>query len=160
MSDSRKDITGLNGGKAPLAERLLFGNRVLSHAKDPDAGVTGTFFLRSNFVAFSVAGLGVASAGLVEAFRRGRPLLAAGSAMSVVILSVAVVLSESRAGLGAAALAITAGICLSLRSVRLRLDRMRPGFVYEIHAPHLRSPDGDPVLHPDAYYTLNVVPAE
>ena len=29
MSDSRKDITGLNGGKAPLAERLLFGNRVL-----------------------------------------------------------------------------------------------------------------------------------
>ena len=29
MSDTRKDITGLNGGKAPLAERLLFENRVL-----------------------------------------------------------------------------------------------------------------------------------
>jgi len=29
MSDARKDVTGLNGGKAPLAERLLFENRMV-----------------------------------------------------------------------------------------------------------------------------------
>ena len=29
MSDARKDVTGLNGGTAPLAERLLFENRVV-----------------------------------------------------------------------------------------------------------------------------------
>ena len=44
------------------------------------------------------------------------------------------------------------------KSVMLRLDGFRRGRVYELHLDGLRSTDGDPVLHPEAYYTLNEIP--
>ncbi|MEM7228527.1 MAG: hypothetical protein AAF432_06900 [Planctomycetota bacterium] len=41
------------------------------------------------------------------------------------------------------------------RSCRIVLDGFRAGYVYEIHAPGVRNTSGAPLLHPDAYYTLN-----
>lgn len=32
---------------------------------------------------------------------------------------------------------------------------LKPGRVYELHLDGLQSEDGDAVLHPDPYYTLN-----
>ena len=43
--------------------------------------------------------------------------------------------------------------------VRLAIDEMRPGYVYELHAPGIRNlSEGKPLLHSAAYYTLNRVP--
>jgi hypothetical protein len=44
------------------------------------------------------------------------------------------------------------------RSVHLILDKLTQGHVHEVHAPGLRSAAADPLLHPDAYYTLNEIP--
>ncbi len=43
-------------------------------------------------------------------------------------------------------------------SVRLYLDRLQEGHVHELHAPGVRSRDGLPLLHDEAYYTLNYLP--
>ncbi|MEX1024719.1 MAG: ThuA domain-containing protein [Planctomycetota bacterium] len=40
----------------------------------------------------------------------------------------------------------------------LTLDELREGFVYELRAPDIRSVDGEPLVHPVAYYTLQRVP--
>ncbi len=44
------------------------------------------------------------------------------------------------------------------RSVRLRVDGLRPRFVCELHAGGVRNLRGEPLLHAEAYYTLNAVP--
>ncbi len=44
------------------------------------------------------------------------------------------------------------------RSVRLVLDPLRPGYVHELKMAGVRSADGEPLLHDEAYYTLNRVP--
>ncbi len=44
------------------------------------------------------------------------------------------------------------------RSVRLQVDGLRELFVHELTAAGLRSADGRPLLHPNAYYTLNRIP--
>jgi hypothetical protein len=44
------------------------------------------------------------------------------------------------------------------RSVSLAMTGFRPGRVYELHLDGIKSSDGDPVLHPEAYYTLNEIP--
>ena len=44
------------------------------------------------------------------------------------------------------------------RSVRVALDEMRRGHIYEIKLPGLRTPSGDPLLHNTGYYTLNRLP--
>jgi glucose/arabinose dehydrogenase len=46
------------------------------------------------------------------------------------------------------------------KAVSLKVDGFRPGRVYELHLNGVKSADGDPVLHPEAYYTLNEVPKE
>jgi glucose/arabinose dehydrogenase len=46
------------------------------------------------------------------------------------------------------------------RSVRLKLSAVQEGHVHELHADGVRSSEGLPLLHPEAYYTLNYVPAE
>ena len=43
-------------------------------------------------------------------------------------------------------------------AVRLRIDGLREMFVHELNAPGLRSHDGQPLLHPAGYYTLNHIP--
>jgi glucose/arabinose dehydrogenase len=45
-------------------------------------------------------------------------------------------------------------------SVRLYLDKLEEGHVHELHAPGVRSAAGDALLHPEAYYTLNYIPAK
>src|SRR5262249_34588646 len=54
-----------------------------------------------------------------------------------------------------------------VQSVQLSMDRktgslsvesLRRGRVYELHLEGVKSADGDPVLHPEAYYTLNEIP--
>ncbi len=45
------------------------------------------------------------------------------------------------------------------RRIFLGVDGLREGFVHELHADGVRSADGAPLLHADAYYTLNKRPA-
>tara|TARA_B100000686_G_C16570615_1_gene852737 strand:- start:94 stop:960 length:867 start_codon:yes stop_codon:yes gene_type:complete len=45
-------------------------------------------------------------------------------------------------------------------AVRLRIDGLREMFVHELNAPGLRSHDGQPLLHPAGYYTLNHIPVD
>lgn len=44
------------------------------------------------------------------------------------------------------------------RRVRLKIDGLRELFVHELTAVGVRSQDGEPLLHPSAYYTLNRIP--
>jgi len=51
-----------------------------------------------------------------------------------------------------------AGLDKTWRSVQLTIDEMRPGYVYELHAPGVRNTKAQTLLHSAAYYTLNRVP--
>lgn len=42
--------------------------------------------------------------------------------------------------------------------VRLKVSGLRELFVHELRAPGVRDADGQPLLHPSAYYTLNRIP--
>jgi hypothetical protein len=44
------------------------------------------------------------------------------------------------------------------RRVALAVDGLRRGRVYEVHLDGVRAADGETVLHPEAYYTLNELP--
>lgn len=44
--------------------------------------------------------------------------------------------------------------------VRLMVSGLREHFVHELEAPGIRNRDGEPLLHPRAYYTLNRIPRE
>jgi glucose/arabinose dehydrogenase len=44
------------------------------------------------------------------------------------------------------------------KSVRLYLSRLEEGHIHELHAAGVRSAAGLPLLHKEAYYTLNVIP--
>ncbi len=44
------------------------------------------------------------------------------------------------------------------RTVRLFIDQLQEGHVHELHADGLRSVNGQSLLHPVAYYTLNYIP--
>ena len=44
------------------------------------------------------------------------------------------------------------------RSVKLTIDGLVPGHVHELHSDGVRSQAGLPLLHTQAYYTLNFIP--
>lgn len=44
------------------------------------------------------------------------------------------------------------------RSVRLIVDGLAIAYVHELRLPGVRDRDGNPLLHPEAYYTLNRIP--
>ncbi len=44
------------------------------------------------------------------------------------------------------------------KSVRLYIDGLQEGHVHELHSDGVRSADGLPLLHKEAYYTLNYLP--
>lgn len=44
------------------------------------------------------------------------------------------------------------------RRVKLQVDGLRPLYVHELRAEGVRSAAGEPLAHPDAYYTLNRIP--
>ena len=44
------------------------------------------------------------------------------------------------------------------RTIRLRIDGLRERFVHELRLREVLSDEGETLLHPDAYYTLNVIP--
>ncbi|HWD37799.1 MAG TPA: hypothetical protein VG944_03060, partial [Fimbriimonas sp.] len=46
------------------------------------------------------------------------------------------------------------------KRVRLRLERLEEGHVHELHLDGVRSASGLPLLHKEAYYTLNYFPEE
>lgn len=46
------------------------------------------------------------------------------------------------------------------KSARLYLSALREGHVHELHADGLRAADGLPLLHAQAYYTLNYIPTK
>ena len=45
-------------------------------------------------------------------------------------------------------------------SVRLQVDGLRPIYVHQLLAAGVRSAGGQPLLHPEAYYTLNQIPVD
>jgi hypothetical protein len=45
------------------------------------------------------------------------------------------------------------------KSARLTLSKLEEGHIHHLTAPGVRSTDGEPLLHPVAYYTLNYIPA-
>ena len=45
------------------------------------------------------------------------------------------------------------------RSVRLHVGPLQEGHIHELHATGVRSADGLPLLHADAYYTANYLRA-
>ena len=45
-------------------------------------------------------------------------------------------------------------------TVELKVDGLRRSYVHELVAKGLRSAKGLPLLHADAYYTLNEIPKE
>jgi hypothetical protein len=44
------------------------------------------------------------------------------------------------------------------KSVRLVIDGLQQGHVHELHLPGIKSAEGEELLHPEAYYTLNYIP--
>jgi hypothetical protein len=46
------------------------------------------------------------------------------------------------------------------RSVRLTVDGLQEGHIHDLALPGVRSTDGQPLLHPQAYYTLNYIPSK
>ncbi len=44
------------------------------------------------------------------------------------------------------------------KTVRLRVEPLTVGHVHGLHLDGIRSPDGRPLLHPEAWYTLNEIP--
>ena len=44
------------------------------------------------------------------------------------------------------------------KTASLKVDGFRPGRIYELDVDGLKSADGDAVLHPEGYYTLNQLP--
>jgi hypothetical protein len=44
------------------------------------------------------------------------------------------------------------------RSVRLYVKGLQEGHIHDLTAPGVRSSEGEPLLHPQAYYTLNYIP--
>lgn len=46
------------------------------------------------------------------------------------------------------------------RRVTLEIDGLQRGHVHELHLPGLRNPQGHPLIHTQAYYTLNHIPSE
>ena len=45
-----------------------------------------------------------------------------------------------------------------LLSVHLSVEGLKPHYVHELHAKGIRNQNGEPLLHPEAYYTLNQIP--
>lgn len=46
------------------------------------------------------------------------------------------------------------------KSVRLSVDGLQEGHIHDLKLPGVRSADGQPLLHPQAYYTLNYIPGK
>jgi hypothetical protein len=46
------------------------------------------------------------------------------------------------------------------KSVRLHIDGLQLGHVHTLQLDGVRSAEGKPVLHAQAYYTLNQIPAK
>jgi hypothetical protein len=46
------------------------------------------------------------------------------------------------------------------KSVRLYVDRLQEGHIHDLALPGVRSEDGQALLHPQAYYTLNYIPSK
>jgi glucose/arabinose dehydrogenase len=44
------------------------------------------------------------------------------------------------------------------KSVRLKIDKLQEGHIHELHCDGVKSADGLPLLHKQAYYTLNYLP--
>jgi glucose/arabinose dehydrogenase len=53
----------------------------------------------------------------------------------------------------------TAEVAADGRSVRLKIKGLQRGHVHELHSAGVRSTKGLPLLHAEAYYTLNYIPA-
>jgi len=54
---------------------------------------------------------------------------------------------------------VSASVSSDRRRVQLKVDGLRELYVHELRADGVRSAGGEPLAHPDAYYTLNRIPA-
>jgi hypothetical protein len=46
------------------------------------------------------------------------------------------------------------------RHVRVQLDRIQPGHIHDFDLAAIRSQTGEPLLHANAYYTVNQIPGQ
>jgi hypothetical protein len=46
------------------------------------------------------------------------------------------------------------------KSVRLYVDGLQEGHIHDLALPGVRNADGQPLVHPQAYYTLNCIPSK
>ncbi|MGB3118487.1 MAG: hypothetical protein WBE58_06695, partial [Verrucomicrobiales bacterium] len=46
------------------------------------------------------------------------------------------------------------------KSVHLKIDTLTKGHIHELHLDGVRSASGLPLLHKEAYYTLNEIPSK
>jgi glucose/arabinose dehydrogenase len=53
-----------------------------------------------------------------------------------------------------------AEVAADRRSVRLFVDDLQEGHIHDLALPGVRSAEGQPLLHPQAYYTLNYLPSK
>jgi hypothetical protein len=53
---------------------------------------------------------------------------------------------------------VSATVSDDSKSVRLKVDGLRAGYVHELHVSNLKSRSDVPLLHPEAYYTLVKIP--
>jgi len=53
---------------------------------------------------------------------------------------------------------VAASVSADRKSVDLKVEGLRAGYVHELHLAGVRSPEGFPLLHPHAYYTLINIP--
>ena len=54
---------------------------------------------------------------------------------------------------------LEARVALDRRSVHLVVEGLRPGCVHELAMRGVRDRAGEPLLHAEAYYTLNAIPS-
>ena len=53
---------------------------------------------------------------------------------------------------------VSAKVAADGKSVRLKLDSLRAGYVHELHLSGIKARDGSDLLHDAAYYTLVNIP--
>ncbi|MGV3772072.1 MAG: hypothetical protein ACO1QB_04160, partial [Verrucomicrobiales bacterium] len=50
-------------------------------------------------------------------------------------------------------------VCSDKRKARMIVEGLQEGHVHELHFPGVKSQNGNSLLHPSAYYTMNAIPA-
>ena len=76
----------------------------------------------------------------------------------LLLSSIADALAADRAQLAVDMAKFAPTLSADRKAVSLAVSGFKPGRVYEVHLDGVKSAEGDAVLHPEAYYTVNEMP--